>query len=168
MAPKIIDASEYSADTLEFIRCLNSLEVRYLIVGGEAVIFHGYPRFTEDIDFFYSRDSENSKNLYAALARFWEDDIPAIEKKEDLMEVGTIIQFGRKPNRIDLLNQIDGVTFEECWEARQEAFLECVSGEKIPVHFIGLVALIKNKRASGRHKDLGDVEYLQPESEQEN
>jgi len=160
MASEKIDASEYSPDTLEFIQCLNAHQVEYLIVGGEAVIFHGYPRFTEDIDFFYQRSEDNARQLYQCLLTFWNGLIPGITCAQDLMDSGYIVQFGRKPHRIDLLNQIDGVTFDECWESRVDVTLIVDSHTLIESQFIGKDALVKNKRASGRHKDLGDAEYL--------
>lgn len=158
MAPAVIDPSAYSEDILEFIRCLNRAEVRYLIVGGEAVIFHGYPRFTEDIDFYYASDEEALERLIAALNDFWDGDIPVIQSKDDLRSPGYVIQFGRKPNRIDLLNQIDGVDFEQAWENRVKARIG--EDDPIQVYFLGKVELIKNKIASGRHKDLDDSSYL--------
>ena len=72
-----IDASHFSADTLEFIRLLASYHVQYVVVGGEAVIYHGYPRFTGDIDFFFSDAKENTRALFSALREFWNGNIPA-------------------------------------------------------------------------------------------
>lgn len=76
MAPVRITAAHFSPDTVEFIRLLHRHSVKYLIVGGEAVIFHGHARLTGDVDFFFDGRSENTDNLFEALMEFWEDDIP--------------------------------------------------------------------------------------------
>ncbi len=87
-----------------------------------------------------------------------------MENAGELMQPGLILQFGRPPNRIDLLNQIDGVSFDEAWETRTEVTLVGEAGS-FPVHYMGLAKLIENKRAAGRPKDLQDVEYLGSASE---
>jgi len=157
--PVRIDASHFSPDTRDFIRLLHSNDVRYLIVGGEAVIFHGHVRLTGDVDFFFGRDSANLERLFAALDAFWDGDVPGLTSAADLSPDGTIVQFGQPPNRIDLINAIGGVAFEEAWEGRVEAILSLEDGE-LRVPFIGRDALVKNKRAVGRPKDLDDLSYL--------
>lgn len=154
-----IDSSYFSQDILEFIALLDKFNVRYVIVGGEAVIFHGHARLTGDVDFFYDITHENTEALFAALLDFWSGDIPGIKHPEELREVGIIIQFGRPPNRIDLLNQIDGVSFSEAWLTRISLTIQCSHGS-IPVYYLGLEKLIQNKRASARPKDLEDCEFL--------
>lgn len=154
-----IDGAHFSRDTLEFIRLLEKHGVRYLLIGGEAVIFYGHIRLTGDVDFFYEREPQNLAKLYSVLSDFWSGSIPGIPDPRDLPAEGEILQFGRPPNRIDLLNRIDGVAFAEAWESR--VLVNLRSGEdtlKVPV--IGLAALIKNKRASGRSKDQDDLQYL--------
>jgi hypothetical protein len=155
-----IEASHFSADTLEFIRLLTKHEVRYVIVGGEAVIFHGYARFTGDVDFFYSIEGENPRRLFAALQEFWAGDIPGIRSVEELAEPESVIQFGRPPNRIDLLTNVDGVQFEEAWQTRQIVQIE---GDTLQVStaILSLAKLMQNKRASGRPKDLDDLAFLE-------
>src|SRR5688500_8747122 len=116
MAPppkKEIAREHFSPDTLEFIRLLAKHGVKYVIIGGEAVIFHGYARSTGDVDFFYSRDPENSERLFAGLQEFWDGDVPGLNTASELLEPGVVIQFGRPPNRIDLLNAPDGLSFEQ-------------------------------------------------------
>ena len=81
---KIIEAAHFSPDTLEFIRLLQFHNVRYVIVGGEAVIFHGHARFTGDVDFFYSTDDQNTDRLFTALKGFWDGDIPGVRNVEDV------------------------------------------------------------------------------------
>src|SRR5258708_7354328 len=104
-----IESSHFSADILEFVHLLQVHKVKYIVVGGEAVIYHGYPRFTGDIDFFFSDAPENVQAIFAALREFWGGTVPGIQSAEELAEPGVIVQFGRPPNRIDLLNRIDGV-----------------------------------------------------------
>ncbi|NJD18373.1 MAG: hypothetical protein FIA95_03700 [Gemmatimonadetes bacterium] len=154
-----MDASHFSPDTRAFFAALAAERVRYVVVGGEAVILHGHVRLTGDVDVFYSRDPENLRLLFAALESFWEGDIPGIDSPSALAPEGVVVQFGQPPNRIDLISDIDGVSFAEAWAGHVEAV---IVGERdeISVRFIGLDALVKNKRASGRPKDLDDLSYL--------
>ena len=155
-----VDASHFSPDIREFIHLLHKYGVKYLIVGGEAVIYYGYARLTGDVDFFYDHREVNAKKLFKALADFWDDDIPGIEEVEELMEAGLILQFGRPPNRIDLINTVSGLTFDDAWPMRTEVTMN--SDEKeVSLFYIGLNELIANKLASGRPKDLEDLAYLQ-------
>jgi hypothetical protein len=159
MSPELIDSSSFSPDIREFIRLLDRHEVRYLIVGGEAVIFYGHARLTGDVDFYYDRQEGNVRRLYAALHEFWEGSIPGVSGPAELTEGGLIVQFGVPPNRIDLLNRIDGVAFEEAWESRAVALLK-IRGRTVPVNYVGLDELIRNKEAAARPKDLDDVPFL--------
>jgi hypothetical protein len=161
MAPppqKEIAADHFSPDTLEFIRLLAMHGVKYLIIGGEAVIFHGYARFTGDVDFFYLRDAENSQKLFAALQEFWSGDVPGLNAANELLEPGLVVQFGRPPNRIDLLNAPDGLSFERAWSTKEEV---AISGSNFSTYFLSLEQLILNKRAAGRAKDQDDLTYLE-------
>jgi hypothetical protein len=152
--------SHFSRDTLEFIRLLSQHRVRYVVVGGEAVIYHGYARLTGDVDFFYEATRMNAARLLAALLDFWKGKIPGVKSVKDLLTKNLIIQFGVPPNRIDLVNAITNVTFAEAWASRMEERLK-VGRQTCAVYFIGLEALIKNKRAVRRPKDLEDLRYLQ-------
>lgn len=145
---------ELNPDWSEFLRLLLSKRVKFLLVGGHAVAAHGEPRLTEDLDVFVQLSPENAENLRQALIEFGIGSaVPAIH---ELLEPGRIFMLGRKPRRIDILSEIDGVTFEECWKARTEAqFASTV----VPV--IGRAELIKNKRASGRIKDRADLAVLE-------
>ncbi len=154
-----IEASHFSPDILEFIGLLYTHEVRYVVVGGEAVIYHGYPRFTGDIDFFFSDAPENIAAIFAALREFWRGTVPGIQSAEELAEPGVIIQFGRPPNRIDLLNRIDGVAFEDAWRSRLKVRILSPDLE-FPLFMIGFDNLVRNKRASSRPKDLDDLRAL--------
>lgn len=152
-------ADHFSEDILDFFRCLSAHEVKYLVIGGEAVIYYGNPRLTGDIDFFFEAKTENVKKLFYSLLKFWDDNIPGLESYTELLEVGVIIQFGVPPNRIDLINKIDGVGFEEAWENREMVDLE-FSDTKIKIPYIGLDQLIKNKQVADRLKDQEDLKYL--------
>lgn len=154
-----MNSYHFSPDIQEFLFLLAKYRVKYVIVGGEAVIFYGYARLTGDVDFFYEAKGKNVEKLYKALYDFWEGNIPGIEKHNELQEPGVIIQFGIPPNRIDLLNQIEGVTFQEVWDNKTEVD-SLIRGEKIPLYFIGLDQLIKNKELLKRYKDLEDLKYL--------
>jgi len=159
MAREQLEATSFSPDITDFLRLLHIHRVQYLIVGGEAVIYYGHARLTGDIDFFYANDPANVERLYAALLEFWSGVVPDLESADELLEEGLILQFGVPPNRIDLINRISGVTFEEAWAERTSALLPD-RGETIPVCYIGPNALMKNKEAAGRAKDAVDLEFL--------
>jgi predicted nucleotidyltransferase len=149
----------FSKDTLELLTILDNHRVRYVIVGGEAVIFYGYSRVTGDIDLFYDYSESNTRNLYDAMLEFWGGDVPGINSAEEFMDPGVIIQFGQPPNRIDFLNSVDGISFSEAWESRLIHRIKSDDTE-ITVYYIGLEPLIKNKKASGRYKDMDDLRFL--------
>jgi predicted nucleotidyltransferase len=159
-----VKASHFSQDTQQFLKLLAKHRVKYVIVGGEAVIYYGYARLTGDVDFFFGTSKENAQCLNNALDEFWGGNIPGVDSFEGLMQSGTILQFGVPPNRIDLVNYIDGVTFEEAWTGKTTTSVE-ISGESIPVHFIGLDQLITNKEVIKRPKDLEDLKYLKKAKE---
>jgi hypothetical protein len=132
---------------------MNSHEVEYVLVGGHAVAYHGYPRFTGDMDFFVKASTPNAARVIAVLQSFGFSDVAALEST--LVEAAKVIQLGRVPNRIDLLTGISGVTFEEALAGSVETELD-----GLPVRIIGFDHLIKNKTASGRPKDLLDLHEL--------
>jgi hypothetical protein len=154
-----MDSSYFSPDIVDFIRLLAENKVRYLIVGGEAVIYYGYARLTGDVDFFYDRTEDNAKRLESTLKSFWRGKIPGIKSYTEFKKKGTIIQFGRPPNRIDIINDISAVSFQKAWENRTIEELK-IGNKKYPVYYIGLEDLIKNKRKANRYKDLEDLKYL--------
>jgi len=158
-----IDASYFSPDIVDFIVLLHRHDVRYVVVGGEAVIHYGHARLTGDIDFFYDRSAGNAHALFEALLEFWSGDVPEMESGEELQEEGVILQFGRPPNRIDLLNKIDGVAFAEAWQTRTAIVIDTAKGE-VPLYYLGLDELIVNKQAVGRPKDLDDLAFLRKNS----
>jgi uncharacterized nucleotidyltransferase DUF6036 len=160
--PQELKPSSFSPDTLELLRLLGDHQVRYVVVGGQAVIYYGYPRLTGDIDLFFDSNEENAARLFDALAEFWGGDIPGVMKAEELTHDGLILQFGRPPNRIDFMNRVDGLGFTEAWETRIELR---ISDTAVHVPYLSLPKLIKNKEVSGRPRDLEDLEYLRRAAE---
>ena len=140
-------------DLREFLELLNSNAVEYLVVGAFAVAFHGFPRYTADLDLLVRPTAENAQRIMRALLQFGFGNLGI--QAEDLQSPGKVIQLGVKPNRIDLLTAITGVSFDEAWATRKEAKLEGISTQ-----FIGRQALIRNKECTGRARDLGDAEEL--------
>jgi hypothetical protein len=152
-------SSHFSTDIQEFLFLLSEYEVNYVIVGGEAVIYYGYVRLTGDIDIFFESSPENIKKLYDTLTVFWEGSIPGLNNKEELLEPGVIMQFGVPPNRIDLINKIENVSFKEVWEYKVTEKI-IINAQSVFVYFIGLHQLIRNKESLERPKDLEDLKYL--------
>lgn len=129
--------------------------VEFVIVGAYALAFHGAPRASGDIDLFVKPSSGNAQRVFDALVRFGAPLESAGVTAADFSQPGTLYQIGLPPRRIDLLTEISGLTFDEAWESRTTAD---VDGRT--VSFIGREALLKNKQASGRLKDLADVARL--------
>ena len=144
---------EISHDFEEFFALLTEHKVRYLVVGGYAFAVHAEPRYTKDLDIFYSDTSDNAQKLIDVLTNFGFKSLSV--GVDDLLKPGKIIQIGNPPLRIDLLNNIDGLNFEEAWKNR---ITSGYGGQNIFV--IGKNELIKNKQASGRKQDILDVERL--------
>ncbi len=147
-----------SPDFKEFIQLLNENNVRHLVVGGYAVALHGHPHYTKDLDVWVEADPRNADRLIKALEEFGFGGLDL--DADDVLEPETVVQLGRPPNRIDLVADIDGVTFETSFENRRE-----VAIDQVEVSFIGLDQLRENRRASRRHQDLADLENLEEEPE---
>ena len=140
-------------DFSEFLKLLNCHHVDYLLVGGFAVGFHGYPRATSDMDIWVSQSPENAGRVVAAIRAF---GFNTPNLTEDLfLQRRRIVRMGHPPIRIEVMNEIDGVTFEECRPAAILAFLD---GIQVPI--ISLADLKRNKLASGRPKDIDDLQQL--------
>jgi hypothetical protein len=140
-------------DFKEFLQCLNDQGVDYLLIGGHAVAYHGYPRSTSDLDVWVAVNQVNATKLVAALTKLG-FNVPDLSV--DLFLRGDrIIRMGVPPNRIEVQTGIDGVRFEECYSRRIVAEID-----SIPVVLIALEDLKANKRASGRNKDLADLDNL--------
>lgn len=137
-------------DLREFIELLNSHKVDFVIVGGHAVGFHGYPRFTGDIDILVRPGPDSARNMVHVMVAF--GFAPDKELADVLADDKRVIKMGQPPNRIDLLKMISGVDFDEAFNTSLPARLDGV-----PVRFLGREQLLKNKRASGRPKDLVDI-----------
>lgn len=144
---------ELSNDFKEFIELLNVNKVKYLVVGGYAVGFHGHPRYTKDIDLWVLMKPDNATSIIKSVKEFGFESLGLLE--EDFLDAENIIQLGFPPNRIDLLTEISGVKFETCYENKSIVEFE---GVKIP--FISIDDLIINKQTSGRLQDLADAEKL--------
>jgi hypothetical protein len=142
-------------DFKDFLLLLNANGIRYLVIGGYAVAFHGYVRHTGDLDVFVELSVENAEKLTRALRQFG-FDLPRV-KPALFLQKGKIIRMGYEPTRLEILNEIDGVSFQECYRRRRVADLD-----GLKINFIALPQLLKNKRASRRLKDLADVEALDP------
>jgi hypothetical protein len=130
--------------------------VKYLVVGGYAVIFYAQPRATKDIDLFIKADPANAQATYAALAEFGValHDV----RPEDFANRSSFFRFGYDPCGIDILPEIPGVDFDAAWERRVEGVIDPKSGLK--VFFISRDDLVASKLASGRVRDLADVEDI--------
>jgi hypothetical protein len=140
-------------DFKEFIGSLNDNAVRYLVVGGYAVALHGYPRYTKDIDIWVEMTTENANRVINALNQFGFGSLDL--KAADFTVPDQIIQLGYPPRRIDILTTLPGVEFPDCYASRV-----IISMEGVSVNFIDLENLKKNKKATGRHQDLADLENL--------
>jgi len=140
-------------DFREFIESLNSNKVKYLIVGGYAIAFHGHPRYTKDLDVWLELSKDNALNIMKALKDFGFGDLDVV--KEDFLHEGMVVQLGYPPNRIDLINSPDGVDFAECYASRIK-----IKIDDLEISVIDLENLKKNKKASGRLQDLADLEKL--------
>jgi len=137
----------------ELLKLLNSAEVRYLVLGGYAVNFHGYHRNTADIDIWIAVDPQNAQKTSEALQKF---GFPATAvPPADFQQRGRILRFGRPPLRVDILTDPSGIEFDGCYARRTIGDLEGLS-----VPFVSLQDLKGNKKAAGRTKDLADIENL--------
>jgi hypothetical protein len=140
-------------DLREFVELLSALDVHFLVVGAFAVAYHGYPRYTADIDLFIERSPQNAERLLEAIHQFGFGDVGLTN--QDFLREDQVIQLGVAPNRIDIMTHISGVTFAEAWESREVGE---IGGLRIP--FISRGMLKRNKTATGRTQDLADLEYL--------
>jgi len=140
-------------DFSEFLKLLNSKQVEYLLIGGWAVGYYGYPRATGDMDIWVSRQKENALKLTSVFKEFG-FDVPDLST-EIFTKEDQITRIGVPPLRIEILTTISGVTFEECFPKRKVAVID-----DIKINLISLEDLKKNKAASKRHRDLDDLEKL--------
>jgi len=140
-------------DFVDLLRAFDSHDVRFLVVGAYALALHGRPRATGDLDVWVEATKENADRVMRALAAF---GAPLAEvSKADFARPGVVVQLGVSPGRIDILTRLTGLTFDEAWPERvRHAFGD------VEVDFIGREAFIRNKRATGRARDLADIDGL--------
>jgi hypothetical protein len=144
---------DLNKDFKEFIALLNANGVEYLLVGGYAVGFYGYPRFTQDIDIWINPSEVNAEKILKTLNDF---GFPIKRlSANDFLQPETIFQMGRPPFRIDIINSLDGVKFPNCYKRRIS-----MTVKEIKIDIISIQDLRKNKKTVGRLKDLNDLNYL--------
>lgn len=144
---------ELHPDFKDFLKLLHSHGVKYLLVGGYAVGYHGYPRATGDMDIWIALDEVNADKAAKVLHEF---GMPRDEvSKELFLEKDKVIRMGFPPVRIEVITGASGVDFQKCYTRRK-----FVNIDKIPINFISLEDLKRNKKACGRHKDLEDLKHL--------
>jgi len=143
----------FEPDFIDFIELLNKYDVSYLIVGAHALAFHGRPRHTGDLDIWIKPNVENSTKMVSVINDFGFSSLGL--KEADFLKENYVTQLGYPPLRIDILNHISGVEFDEAYQNK-------ISGDVdgLQVNFININEFIKNKEASGRKKDLGDIASL--------
>lgn len=144
---------EFHPDFKDFLKLLNSHGVEYLLVGGYAVGVHGYPRATGDMDIWIAVNASNAKKAATVLREF--GMLEDLITNDLFLEKDKVIRIGVPPVRIEVITGASGVKFSECYSRR-----EVIEIEGVPVNFICLEDLKVNKKASGRHKDLEDLEHL--------
>lgn len=137
-----------------FVELLNSSGVEYLVVGAVALAFHGFPRYTGDLDIFVRSTAENASRLERVLVSFGLESLGLTAA--DFVGSYQVVQLGIRPNRIDILTSLEGVSFGEAWASRIQA-----EYAGLPVSFIGREALVKNKRSNPRPQDRADLNALQ-------
>jgi hypothetical protein len=148
-------------DYKDLLSAFHAHGVKYLVVGGIAVIYHAQPRFTRDMDLFIKADAANAQATYAALAQFG----AALQglRPEDFTDRNSFFRFGRDPKGFDILPNIPGVDFDAAWERRVEAVIDAATGLK--ANFISAEDLIASKLASGRPQDLADADAVRKAAE---
>lgn len=149
-----MDPRHLSDDFRDFLTCLNAAGVEYLVVGGHAVAYHGYVRPTRDMDIWIAVSPDNAERLVSAVNSFYGTTLAGLTK-EWFLAPESITRFGAVPNQVEILPKISGGEFAVAFSRRVRTLID---GEQ--VNFISLVDLVANKRASGRTKDLADLENL--------
>lgn len=146
-----MDMTRLPPDFGELLKLLNSHGVKYLVIGGWALVAHGYNRPTQDFDIWIEISPENARKVRAALDEF----IGLSPSEEEILKADKMFRMGVAPYRLEILPEIAGVSFDECYASRIIGMYE-----GIPAPVIDLQNLIKNKIAAGRDKDIVDVGYL--------
>ena len=149
-------------DFTDVLAALLQAEARFLVVGAHAMALHGVPRATGDIDLWIQPTVENAARVWIALGHFGAPLGSLGIRESDLHTPGVVMQLGIPPRRIDLMTDLSGLRFEEAWTGR---VVHPIGG--LPVPFLGRADLICNKRATGRPKDLADLDALNEQPPQE-
>ncbi len=143
----------FEKDFVDFIELLNIHEVEYLVVGAHALAFHGRPRHTGDLDIWIKPSIANANKMVAVLKEFGFGSLGLT--KEDFIKENHVTQLGYPPLRIDILNSISGVEFEDAYQTKIDTEVD-----GLRIFYINVNHFITNKQATGRAKDLGDIELL--------
>lgn len=149
------DAAPYGSFSLqEALSAFVAHQVEFILIGGYAVAFHGYPRFTHDLDLYIQPTPENAKRIISGFEQigFKHPELNI----EGLLKPGSVYKIGKVPHQLELINEVKGITWDE---AASTAISERLLGQK--VRFLNLDTLIKSKKAAGRLQDLADVEQLE-------
>lgn len=147
-------------DFVDLLVALADAGAEFVLVGGHAVAFHGHPRATKDLDVLVRPSAENAARVYRALAAFGAPLTAFDVTVDDFVTYDGVLQIGLPPFRIDIINRVDGVSFDEA--VADQEFIE-LEGRRVPI--IGRAALLANKRASGRPQDLADCAALEVSSD---
>lgn len=147
---------ELPEDFRDLLIELADAKADFVVIGGHAVAFHGHPRATKDLDVLVRAVPENAKRVYSALASFGAPLAAFEVSVEDFATYDGVLQVGLPPRRIDILNRVAGISFDQ---AIEDGLAFDLLGRRIPI--IGRSALLRNKRAAGRAQDLADVEALE-------
>ncbi len=140
-------------DFIDFVALCNKYEVKYLVIGGYAVSIHGYPRATKDFDVCIKISNDNSSKMVHVINDFGFASLKLVKK--DFLKQDFVTQLGHEPVRIDILNDLDGVPFDDAWDNRR-----VVNFEGCNINFIGYAELLIVKQKAGRPQDIADIDKL--------
>jgi hypothetical protein len=149
-----MDPSHLSEEFRDFLKCLNEAGIDYLLIGGHAVAFHGYVRPTTNMDIWIAIDKTNAERVVGAIRTFFGTDMAGLTP-EWFLDPEHVSRFGSRPNLVEILTQIDGGDFGAAFKRRIQVEIDGVL-----TNVIALNDLKENKRASGRNKDLADLDNL--------
>lgn len=141
-------------DFIDFLRLCNEHQVKYIVVGGYAVSIHGYPRYTKDLDVCIESTGDNAMKMVTVIDAFGFGSLKLT--KEDFLKKNFITQLGYEPLWIDILNEMDGVSFSTAWKNRKK-----VNYEGVEINFIGYKELLVLKKLANRPQDIADVAKLE-------
>jgi hypothetical protein len=143
----------FEPDFIDFVELLNIHKVEYMVVGAHALAFHGRPRHTGDLDIWIKPSAENAEKMVMMLKDFGFGSLGLT--KDDFLVENNVTQLGYPPLRIDILNAISGVDFDEAYKSKVDGDVD-----DLKISYISIMDFIANKQATGRAKDLGDIQAL--------